>query len=96
MKHNVRYELAVNEGNPRLKAGANVRAWLPFPQEYRQQRDVKLIGSEPAEGKLSDNGSPHRTIYFEETVNDLSSRRVFAPSLSSSPARTARSSTRRR
>ncbi|HJQ79271.1 MAG TPA: transglutaminase domain-containing protein, partial [Lacipirellulaceae bacterium] len=72
VKHKVRYELAVKEGNPRLKSGAAVRAWLPFPQEYRQQRDVKLIRCEPSDGKLSENGSPHRTIYFEQTLGDLS------------------------
>ncbi len=68
VKHNVRYELAVNKGNPRLKAGAKVRARLPFPQEYRQQRDVKLVRSEPIHKMLSENGVPHRTIYFEDIV----------------------------
>ncbi|HEY3395006.1 MAG TPA: transglutaminase domain-containing protein [Lacipirellulaceae bacterium] len=72
VKHKVRYELAVKQGNPRLKAGATVRAWLPFPQEYRQQREVKLIRCEPADGKLSDNGSSHRTVYFEHRLSDLS------------------------
>lgn len=44
VKHRVVYTLALKEGNPRLKPGATVRAWLPFPQEYRiQQTDVKLI-----------------------------------------------------
>ncbi|MEX0610703.1 MAG: transglutaminase-like domain-containing protein [Pirellulales bacterium] len=70
VKHNVRYELAVNEGHPRLKRGAEVRAWLPFPQEYRQQRDVKLIRSDPPHVSVSENGGPHRTIYFEEIVSD--------------------------
>jgi transglutaminase-like putative cysteine protease len=72
VKHEVRYELAVKEGNPRLKAGATVRAWLPFPQEYRQQRQVKLIRCEPTDGKLSDNGAAHRTIYFEHRLSDRS------------------------
>jgi hypothetical protein len=70
VKHNVRFKLVVNEGHPRLKPGAEVRAWLPFPQEYRQQRDVKLIRSDPPHLTISENGSPHRTIYFEETVAD--------------------------
>jgi transglutaminase-like putative cysteine protease len=73
VKHKVRYELAVNAGNPRMKEGAIVRAWLPFPQEYRQQREVKLTASEPAGVKLSDNGSAHRSIYFEQKLNDPSS-----------------------
>lgn len=44
VKHHVVYTLTLKEGNPQLKPGATVRAWLPFPQEYRiQQTDVKLI-----------------------------------------------------
>jgi len=70
VKHNVRYKLAVNKGNPRLKAGAKVRAWLPFPQEYRQQQDVKLIRTDPPHKSISENGAPHRSIYFEETITN--------------------------
>jgi hypothetical protein len=70
VKHNVRYQLAVEEDHPRVQPGARVRAWLPFPQEYRQQRDVKLVRSDPPHVSISENGFPHRTIYFEETVAD--------------------------
>jgi hypothetical protein len=79
VKHNVRYEIVVDEGHPRLKVGAAVRAWLPFPQEYRQQRDVKLIRSEPAGAIIAKSGLPHRTIYFEQTVSDATKPpRLFA------------------
>jgi len=78
VKHNVRYELVVKKDHPRLKAGAEVRAWLPFPQEYRQQKDVKLIRSEPRHITISKNGSPHRTIYFEETITDPKTPPRFA------------------
>jgi transglutaminase-like putative cysteine protease len=70
VKHNVRYELAVKRGNARLKPGAKVRAWLPFPQEFRQQKEVKLISSEPVHKVLSENGAPHRSLYFEETITN--------------------------
>jgi len=70
VKHRIRYELTVNEGHPRVKPGAVVRAWLPFPQEYRQQREVRLVSCSPPKATLSDNLSPHRTIYFEQTVGD--------------------------
>ncbi len=44
VKHRVTYTLTLKEDNPRLKPGAEVRAWLPFPQQYRiQQTDVKLL-----------------------------------------------------
>jgi transglutaminase-like putative cysteine protease len=70
VKHHVHYEVAVKAGNPHLKPGAVVRAWLPFPQEYRQQHDVKLVRSEPAGAVVSSADSPHRTIYFEQKVGD--------------------------
>jgi transglutaminase-like putative cysteine protease len=70
IKHHVHYELALHAKNPRLKEGAVVRAWLPFPQEYRQQREVKLVSSEPANAVISSPSSPQRTVYFEEKVTD--------------------------
>jgi transglutaminase-like putative cysteine protease len=72
VKHTLHYELAVNKDNALLKPGAKVRAWLPFPQEYRQQRDVRLIRSEPKHKQIADESAPHRSIYFEETVTDPS------------------------
>jgi transglutaminase-like putative cysteine protease len=51
-----------------VKPGAKVRVWLPFPQEYRQQHDVKLVRSEPAECQIASKDAPQRSIYFEQTV----------------------------
>ena len=72
VKHHVTFEVTVREGHPRLKPGAKVRAWLPFPQEYRQQHDIKLISSSPEGGQIASKDAPQRTIYFEETVTDPS------------------------
>ena len=78
VKHNVRYELTVRENHPRVKPGAIVRAWLPFPQEYRnQQRDVKLVRSEPPHEMISDTVSPQRTIYFEQKIGSGDERPRF-------------------
>ena len=68
--HRVNYKLKVNEGHPRLQDGAVVRAWLPFPQEYRQQRDVLLVSAAPSPQSIAPNGSPHRSIYFEQTIDN--------------------------
>lgn len=55
VKHHVTYSLTLKEGNPRLKPGAKVRAWLPFPQAYRiQQTDVKLLKPELNEQEYQD------------------------------------------
>lgn len=68
--HHVTYTLMVKDSCDRIVPGAKVRAWLPYPQEYRQQSQVRLIGSTPEVKEISPNGSPHRTIYFEETIGD--------------------------
>jgi hypothetical protein len=70
VKHRIAYSLTVNKNHPRVKRGAVVRAWLPYPQEYRTQRKVRLITSEPRDGEIARNGAPHRTIYFEQTLGD--------------------------
>jgi transglutaminase-like putative cysteine protease len=53
-----------------MKAGSTVRVWLPFPKEYRQQKDVKLISSEPSPTRVGENDEPARTLYFELKVED--------------------------
>ncbi|UCG16402.1 MAG: serine hydrolase [Phycisphaerales bacterium] len=77
VKHEITYRLAVHEGHPRLKPGAKVRCWLPFPQEYRQQKSVRLLSAEPAGAVVAPNGHPQRTIYFEQTIVDPSKPPVF-------------------
>ncbi|MBU0617313.1 MAG: transglutaminase domain-containing protein, partial [Planctomycetes bacterium] len=78
IKHHVRYELSVKEGHPRLRKGAQVRCWLPFPQEYRQQRDVRLISTEPPDAVVAPNGHPQRTVYFERVIEDPATPPKFA------------------
>jgi hypothetical protein len=68
VRHRISYSLAVNPNHPRVKPGAVVRCWLPYPQEYRQQRNVKLLASSPTEGRIADKEAPQRTIYFEQTI----------------------------
>ena len=72
VKHEIHYTLTVHPDHPRVKPGAVVRAWLPFPQEYRQQKDVKLVRSDPPATKISDASAPQRTVYFEQTITDAS------------------------
>ncbi len=86
----VRYTFTVkpspDQNNPGLmKAGSKLRVWLPFPQAYRQQRDVELVSAtidgKPYEPYIAPNatnhdgpgpigGSLHRTTYYEFTVED--------------------------
>ena len=85
IRHRITYGLTVPSDAPGFKAGALVRVWLPFPQEYRQQRDVKLIGTTPtytllappATGEVPDTGAAQRTIYFEQHVTDAAKPLMF-------------------
>lgn len=70
VRHHVTYQLRVKPDHPRVRPGAVVRAWLPYPQAYVQQRDVKLLSSEPPVTQIADNGAPHRTLYFEQRLED--------------------------
>ncbi len=78
VKQRVTYRLTVPADAPGMKTGAIVRVWLPFPQEYRQQKDVKLIHSSPDHKQLAESsrgnppsaGAAQRTLYFEERVAD--------------------------
>jgi len=76
--HRMTYTLTLRANTPGVKAGSRVRAWLPYPQEYRQQRDVKLISASPeltviAPSAVDGNpvtGGAQRTVYFEAQVTD--------------------------
>jgi transglutaminase-like putative cysteine protease len=77
VRHRITYTLTLRPNTPGVKAGSQVRVWLPYPQEYRQQRDVKLISaSQPtqiAPAAIEGNpvgGAPQRTVYLEQQVTD--------------------------
>jgi transglutaminase-like putative cysteine protease len=70
LRHRVRFTLTVPANTRGAKAGSVVRAWLPFPQEYRQQSDVALISAAPGKPIIAPNGHGHRTLYFERTLAD--------------------------
>ena len=60
-----------------IKKGSLVRMWLPYPQKYRQQKDVKLIGASPTQPFIAPpviEGDPVRArgapAYFEQRVDD--------------------------
>lgn len=75
--HHVKYGVTIAGDHPRMKAGAQVRVWLPFPQEYRQQGQVKLISAAPEPSLVAENGVPHRTAYFEQTVTEAGEPMAF-------------------
>ena len=68
-----------------VKAGSLVRAWLPFPQAYRQQQSVQLISATPAPKLIAPNGEEgnpirggaQRSIYFEQRVDDPTQPIIF-------------------
>lgn len=76
--HKVIHTLTIRSNTPGIKAGSLVRAWLPYAQEYRQQRDVKLISATPPPKLIAPNavdgnpvdGGAQRTVYFEQRITD--------------------------
>jgi transglutaminase-like putative cysteine protease len=85
VKHRVTFTLTVPAGTKGIKAGSVLKVWLPMVQEYRQQRDVKLLGTTPSYTLLAPTavdghpiaGTPQRTVYFEKTVEDPAKDQVF-------------------
>lgn len=78
VRHRVHFSLTVPGDAPGMKPGAIVRVWLPFPQEYRQQEDVRLISTSPgnpviapaAVGEYPLSGAAQRTLYLEQKVSE--------------------------
>jgi transglutaminase-like putative cysteine protease len=86
IRHRLNYSLTVPSNAPGFKAGALVRVWLPYPQEYRQQGDIKLIGTSPTytllsppdKGEKTDEGAAQRTMYFEQRISDPAKPLTFS------------------
>lgn len=78
VRHRITHTLTLRSNAPGVKAGSLVRAWLPFAQEYRQQRDVKLVSASPEPKLIAPSavdgdpvgGGAQRTVYFEQRVSD--------------------------
>jgi len=74
VRHRIDYSVTIPANAKGAKAGSQIRVWLPFPQEYRQQKDVKLIETSPkvADLVIAENGVPHRTVSFTHSIDDPS------------------------
>lgn len=78
VRHRVTHTLTLRGNHPAIRTGSVVRVWLPYPQEYRQQRNVKLLSASPEPKVIAPNavegnpvtGGAQRTVYFEQTVTD--------------------------
>ncbi len=52
-----------------VPAGKTVRAWLPYPQEYKgQQERIELLSSQPAQHRIAPADTAQRTVYFERSA----------------------------
>lgn len=86
VQHRIRYKLTVHANRPGARAGSRLRAWLPFPQEYGRQREVRLIDASPDGFVVSPNfvdtcppgGAAHRTIHFEHVLADVTQPVTFS------------------
>lgn len=58
------HTITVKPGN--VPKGETIRCWMPFPKEYRQQGEVKIISTSPAEHRVAPNDTGMRTVYMEQ------------------------------
>lgn len=65
VRHNIKYQITIPKDHPRLKHGAKISVWMPFPQVHDQQGEVKLH-SVSSEALLAESGAAHRSLYFEK------------------------------
>lgn len=85
VKHRITHTITIPGNHPQIKTGSTVRVWMPFAQEYRQQRDVTLISASPEPKLIAPNGTEgnsisggaQRSVYFEQLVEDPSDPLVF-------------------
>jgi transglutaminase-like putative cysteine protease len=83
-RQEVTYTLTVPAKTPGMKSGSVLRVWLPFPQEYRTQRNIRVLDLSPPGGKISptwregESGHEHRCVYFEHRVDDPTVDAVFS------------------
>jgi hypothetical protein len=83
--HTVTFTLTIPANAKGAKPGSTARVWLPYPQEYRQQKNVKLIKASPENATIAPNavdgnpvtGGAQRTIYFEKKIDDPAKDQVF-------------------
>ncbi len=86
VKHHMRYAITVRPDQVGGRSGSRIRAWLPFPQVYRQQQHVRLVSASPEAYRMAPvapdpfDGSvtAHRTVYFEHDVRNLKQPVHFA------------------
>ncbi len=87
IKHRFTYTLTIPPNTTGVKANSLVRVWLPFPQEYRQQKNVNLISTSPQHVSIAPtaietngtiSGAAQRTVYFEQRVTDPAKPLVFS------------------
>jgi len=58
------YTLTVNADE--VPAGQTIRAWLPFPRESQNSRDMKLVSASPGEPHVADNDAClQRSVYLD-------------------------------
>lgn len=69
LKRRIRVDYTLSLDPGAVPAGETVRAWLPFPQELPGlQENVELLETSPADFELAPQGTPQRTIYFEQAA----------------------------
>jgi transglutaminase-like putative cysteine protease len=79
IRYHVTYSITVPANTPGAQKGSQLRVWLPFPQDYPRQRDVKMISTSPANPLIAPSkDETQRTTYFEATIDDPTKDTTFS------------------
>ncbi len=83
VRHVVKYALTVRPDRPGARPDSVVRCWLPFPQVYGRQRQVRLLSADPSPELIAPSGTEpggavHRTVFFERRVGNPGAPMRFA------------------
>lgn len=84
IRHRITYTLTVKPHRD-ARVGSTLAVWLPFPQHYSRQRDVKLLSSDPADAQIAPEaidgnpvtGAAQRTVYLERKIANPSEPTKF-------------------
>jgi len=68
VKNTIRMKITVK---PRIvPVGEKIRVWMPLPRRDPLQPEVKIISAKPEPTHIAPENHIHRTIYFEQTVEN--------------------------
>lgn len=64
--HDFRLTMTITVDKDAVPADETIRCWMPFPQQFEAQGNVRLVSSSPAVQWMNAPAYPMRSLYFEQ------------------------------